>query len=61
MGINGVVVVASVGRVSAAPASASAAAVKPVGRPWLWMAIIEAARGSSSRPTTSNSRPCLGP
>ncbi len=79
LGINGVVVVAGVGRVDgdqgmarrsvrplsvgsdAAMASASAASEKPVGMPWLWMAIREAARASSSRPTTSSTRPGLGP
>ena len=45
----------------AASASASAAAGKPVGMPWEWMAIREAARGWSSRPTTSSSLPRLGP
>ncbi len=42
---------------SPARASASAASENPMGMPWVWMAISEAARGSSSRPTTSSTRP----
>jgi hypothetical protein len=55
------VLAAAQGRRLGRLASASAAGEKPVGMPWAWMAISEAARGWSSRPITSSSLAGLGP